>query len=286
MFLSEIFNLGNNSIQILGLNIPIDQLINIGYKCIKIFLILIMMVLSIKIGNKIINKWAEKQWKIKYSLNPGMSKTIAAILSSILKYFVYFVGIVAIITEFFNTISFTFAGIGGIALGFGAQSFIKDIVNGFLILFEGQYTVGEQIEIDTKSGVVESIELRITRIRDANGALHIIPNGTIIRVTNHSRGPKRILVDINIGNNENIDNVIDIINTVCCNFSKDNEDIEEKPEVIGVTEIGLNGIILRVVGKVKHSRQAQSETELRKRIKIEMDNKGIEIPYSKFKMLN
>ncbi|MHC1684971.1 MAG: mechanosensitive ion channel family protein [Clostridiaceae bacterium] len=288
MLLSNIFNIDVNDggIKIGNIPIPIAGLVTFGTKVLKAALIIFTMFILMKILWKVIDKWAEKQGNMRLSLDENMSKTVAVIMKSILRYFIYFVGIMAIFTEFFGTISVTMAGIGGVALGFGSQNLVKDIINGFFILFEGQYVVGDHIEVDTKIGVVESIELRVTRIRDFNGALHIIPNGSITRVTNHSKGPKRIQVDVNIAYSEDIERTIEVINGVCDNFAKDNEDIEEKPKVAGVTELGVNGVNIRIAGKAKPLTQWAQENELRKMIKLELDKANIEIPYSKFNVIS
>lgn len=285
MLLSKIFNfdVSNGVIKIGNIPIPIESIINFGQKILKVILIIFVMYIVMKILWKIIDKWSENQGNLRISLDENMSKTVAVIMKSVLRYFIYFIGLMSIFTEFFNTISVTLAGIGGVALGFGSQSLVKDIINGFFILFEGQYVVGDHIEIDTKIGIVESIELRVTRIRDFNGALHIIPNGSITRVTNHSKGPKRIQVDINIAYEEDIESAIEVINGVCDNFAMENEDIEEKPKVSGVTELGINGVNIRVVGKAKPLTQWAQENELRKLIKLELDKANITIPYSKLK---
>lgn len=288
MTLCSIFNFDMSSeiIKIGVFKIPLQNLINFGEKIVKVIFIILIMYLTVKIGWKILDKWAEKQGNLRLSFDENMSKTIAVILKSVLKYFVYFVGLVTIFTEFFGTISFTLAGIGGVALGFGSQNIVKDIINGFFILFEGQYVVGDHIEIDNKAGIVESIELRVTRIRDFNGALHIIPNGSITKVTNHSKGPKRIQVDINISYEEDIDKTIGVITDACEKFSKCNDNIEEKPKVVGVTELGASGVNIRVVGKVKPLTQWGQENELRRIIKLDLDESNIELPYAKANIIS
>lgn len=287
MLLSNIFDfdLSDGGIKIGNIPIPIQGFISFGEKILKAIFIILTMYVVMKVVWKLIDKWSEKQGNLRLSLDENMSKTIAVIMKSVLRYFIYFIGAMAIFTEFFGTISVTLAGMGGVALGFGAQNLVKDIINGFFILFEGQYVVGDHIEIDTKIGIVESIELRVTRIRDFNGALHIIPNGSITRVTNHSKGPKRIQVDINIAYSEDIERTMEVINGVCDIFAKDNEDIEEKPKVSGVTELGVNGVNIRVVGKAKPLTQWAQENELRKMIKLELDKANIEIPYSKINFI-
>ena len=166
-----------------------------------------------KIGNKLI----EKAVIIKKSkFRQKNSNTVAAILKSVLKYAVYFLGVTTILCIFFKNITLTFAGIGGVALGLGAQNLIKDVINGFFILFEDQYSVGDYITIEGESGVVESIELRITRIRDFR---HIIPNGSITNVTNRSRG-MRFVVEVDIAYEEDAYGAMDVLREACNEFKK------------------------------------------------------------------
>ena len=115
-------------------------------------------------------------------------------------------------------ISFTFASIGGIAVGLGAQSLIKDLINGFFILFENQFGVGDHVTLGNFNGIVKSIGIRTTVIRDFTGDIHSIPNGSIIGVTNHSRNDIRFIVDVNISYEEDIEKVIDVIKITCEDF--------------------------------------------------------------------
>ncbi|MFL0250111.1 mechanosensitive ion channel family protein [Clostridium neuense] len=260
------------------------------YITIKIILIFVIMYVAIKITNKLIDKTIKKQQQFRFSLDKKRSKTLGAILKSIVKYAIYFFGIIGILTQFFgskllSTVSLGIASVGGVAIGFGAQSLIKDIINGCFILLEDQFVVGDYVTIDDISGIVESIELRITKIRNFNGDLHIIPNSKITTITNHSKGPKTITVNVGIAYEESIDRAINVINSVCDKFSEKNEDIIEKPKVNGVTELTASGITIKVVGKVKNMKQWQNENELRKLIKEGLDYAKIEIPYNKVEII-
>ncbi|OFI05386.1 putative MscS family protein YkuT [Clostridium acetireducens DSM 10703] len=285
-FIKSNIDFNNETIRIGKLiNIKTEDIYIFTSKIIKIIFIIILMYLLIRISNHIINKFVEKQKKLKFSLDDKKSKTLGAILKSIVKYTVYFLGIVAIIQIFFGKIVLTFAGIGGVALGLGAQSLIKDVINGFFILLEDQFSVGEYIGIEDKSGIVESIELRVTKLRDFNGDLHIIPNGLITKVTNHSRGNMRVLVDVDIAYEEDVDNAINIISQVCSTFKEKNKDIKEGPNVLGISELKDCGVTIRVVAKAKPMTQWAIEMELRKEIKKQLDINNIEIPYPKIQII-
>ena len=256
---------------------------------IKIILIIALMKVIIRIANYTIDKIIKKHNESRFSNDAKRSKTIGALLKSIIRYTVYFFGIMIIINLVFGkdigNISITFASIGGVAIGFAGQNIVKDIINGYFILLENQYAVGEYVSIDNKDGIVESLELRVTKIRDFNGDLHIIPNSLITKVTNHSRGAIRISVDVNIAYEESIDRAIKVIESVCENFAIENDDIIEAPKVLGVTNFGANGTTIKVNGKVKPMTQWTNENELKRQIKVKLDEEDIMIPGSKIEII-
>lgn len=265
--------------------ISYDQLISLIELLLRVAGIIILMYLTIKVGSGIINRVVAKQKNLKFSLNEKKSKTVGAVLKSILRYAVYFFGIVGILTQFFGTISITFAGIGGAAIGFGAQSLIKDIINGFFILFEDQFAVGDYINIGDKAGIVESVELRVTKLRDFSGDLHIIPNGSIDKVTNHSRGNIRVMVDIDIDRDEDFDKVKNILSKVCEEFKIENKDMVDGPSVVGVSAVKENSLTVRIVGKSKPMKQWDCEVKLREEIKRALDKENISVPYMRRKLI-
>lgn len=265
--------------------ITMDQINGFFLKILNLLLIMVAMYLFIRIGTRIIDKSMKKQSKLKISLDEKKANTLAALLKSILRYTVYFFGIAAILTQIFGTISLTFASIGGVAIGFGAQNLVKDVINGFFILFEDQFAVGDYIHIGDKGGIVESIGLRLTKLKDFNGDINIIPNGLINQVTNHSRSDMRILVDVDVAYEEDIDRVIEVISEVCEKF-KDNENIVEGPKVLGVTSLKESGVTIRVFGRAKAMTQWECENSLRVEIKKALDKARIEIPYPRRKIIN
>lgn len=263
----------------------IEILVN---KSIKVILILFAMWIGIKIGDSIINKFVEKQVKskISFSMNEQKAITIASVLKSALKYGVYISGVSTIIIDNF-TISAQVLAVAGFAIGIGAQSLVKDLINGFFILFEDQYGVGDHITLGKHEGIVEGIGIRTTILRDFTGALHTITNGTVIDVTNHSRGDIRFVVDVEIAHEENVENTLKLIRSICHTFEEKNEeDLRGEINVLGVTALNAFGITIRVIGRAKPLSQWQMERELRKDIKLALDEAGIEIPYPKTQIVN
>ncbi len=244
------FDLSKGGIKIGDLPIESDSIYNFISVAIRIAIICGIMYLSIKIGNKIINRFVKKQRNLKFSLDDKKATTVGTVLNSILRYTVYFVGIFAIIEILFGRIGSIFAGLGGAAIGLGAKDLIKDVISGFFILFEDQFSVGDYITVEDKSGIVDTIELRVTKLRDFNGDLHIIPNGLINKVTNHAKNDIRFKIEINIAYEEDIEEVINKINKVCLKYGEERSDIiSQQPEVYGITALGDNGINIVVYGK-------------------------------------
>ena len=258
-------------------------------KVISIIVISIIMYFSIRIGNKIINKFVDRQVasKTSFSLEPQKALTIGEVLKSVLKYTVYIIGIGAMLYDILAKIPVALVSAGGFAIGLGAQSLVKDLINGFFILFEDQYGVGDHVTIGQFSGIVESIGIRTTVLRDFTGDLHLIPNGSVLEVTNHSRGNIRFIVDVEIAYEENVDTAIEVIKKTSNLFEEKHKDkLRSEIDVLGVLSLNASGVTIRVVGRAEPLSQWEMERELRKDIKIALDEAGIEIPYPKTAIIN
>lgn len=190
-------------------------------------------------------------------------------------------GIGIIISILFQGISFTFASISGIAVGLGAQSLIKDLINGFFILFENQFVVGDHVTIGAFNGTVKSIGIRATVITDFNGDVHSIPNGSITGVTNHSRNDIKFIVDVNISYEEDIKSIMEIMKITCDEFKNENEEyISEDLEVNGITVLGVSDVTIRITGKTKSIMQVKMENQLRIAIKLALDKNKVDMQLS------
>lgn len=283
---SDFINVSRKTLDILIRKVNIDSIIE---KIISIIFISIIMYFSIKIGNKIIQKFVDKQVasKMSFSLEPQKAITIGEVLKSVLKYTVYIVGIGSMLYDVLAKIPVAVVSAGGFAIGLGAQSLVKDLINGFFILFEDQYGVGDHVTIQEFTGIVESIGIRTTVLRDFTGDLHLIPNGAILEVTNHSRGDIRFIVDVEIAYEENIDEAISVIKKVNSVFEeKHKEKLRGEIEVLGVFSLNASGVTIRVIGRAVPLSQWEMERELRKDIKEALDKAGIEIPYPVTKVIN
>lgn len=174
------------------------------------------------------------------------------------------------------------AGVVGVAVGFGAQSLIKDYFNGFFLLLENQLRQGDVVEAGGKSGLVEEITLRYLRLRDYEGHVHFVPNGMITAVTNMSRGFAQALVDVGIAYREDVDAAIEVMREVGRQMRADASlapRILDDLEVAGVDRWGDSAVILRCRFKVMPLEQWGVRREFLRRLKRAFDDAGIEIPY-------
>ncbi|MEM9541632.1 MAG: mechanosensitive ion channel family protein [Cyanobacteria bacterium P01_E01_bin.42] len=207
-------------------------------------------------------------------------QTITPLVQSISKYLVYFGAIVLSLDTVGIDPAPILAGAGilGLAVGFGAQNLVNDIVSGFFILFENYYLVGDYIETNEISGYVESIELRTTRIRHHHGQVHILRNGDITSITNFSKEFVYAAVDIGVDYTANLDRVYEIAEAIGYQLKEEREDIIEVTQVEGIEEFGDIRIILHTKTKVKPGKHLQIQRILRKRYKEAFDLEGIYIP--------
>ena len=174
------------------------------------------------------------------------------------------------------------AGVLGIAIGFGAQSLVKDYFNGFFLLLENQVRQGDVVEVAGKSGLVEEMTLRYIRLRDYEGSVHYIPNGTIDSVTNRSRGFAFALLDIGVAYREDVDEVYAVMHEVAAGMRSDpelGEKIVEDLEIAGVDNWADSAVVIRCRFKVMPLEQWTVRRAFLYRLKKAFDAAGIEIPY-------
>lgn len=257
--------------------------LNLLGKLVFIVLIFIIIKIIVAIINKLIDRTIKLKGMSKLQITDSRRNTLTVILKKIVSYVIYFIGVV-ISLELFNintTSIIATAGVGGLAIGFGAQSLVKDIITGFFILLEDQYTIGDYIQIDSKEGIVEELGLRVTKVRDFTGELHIIPNSSINVVTNRTRGAMRALVKMSIAYEEDVDNAIRVMERVSKEISESVDNIVEGPTVLGISAMGPSDVVITAVAKTKPMEQWSVERMMRKAYKEAFEHEGIEIPYSK-----
>jgi moderate conductance mechanosensitive channel len=211
-------------------------------------------------------------------------KTLGNLLRRVALIFVLLISIMMILREVGMDIAPIIAGAGivGLAVGFGAQNLVRDIISGFFILMENQIRVGDIGIINGTGGLVEEINLRTIVIRDLEGTVHIFPNGTIETLSNRSKGWSRYVVDVGVAYKENVDDVMKVLNEIGDGLSKDESFgplILEPLQILGVDDFGDSEVTIKCMIKTLPLKQWDVGRELRRRIKNTFDEKGIEIPF-------
>lgn len=177
------------------------------------------------------------------------------------------------------------AGVAGVALGFGAQSLVRDTLSGFFILLENQFGVGDVVELQTTSqpvtGKVEDLTLRITTLRAFDGSLHVVPNGNIQVVSNRSRGWGRAIVDVRIAHDEDVETVREILEQLFEELGGDrsfSDPVREGPSVLGVETTSDFAQVVRVIADTRPSKRWDVERQLRERITRRLAERGVRLP--------
>jgi len=212
------------------------------------------------------------------------SDTMSSLLTKICLGIIVILALVTILPEFGINITALLAGLGviGIAVGFGAQTLIRDYLSGIFILLEDQYDVGDVVRVAGIAGLVEEVGLRRTVLRDLDGIVHSISNGEINTASNFTKGYSRVNLNISVAYGEDLDRVIKVINRVCTEMAGDpewNADFITTPQVLRVNDLGDSGIDIKILGDTKPIRQWAVTGELRLRLKRTFDAEGIEIPW-------
>ncbi len=247
-------------------------------RLISVLIIIVVSVILIRVSKIIIDKLLIKN---QASLTDRKRKTLSSILHSVTRYVIYFFMIYQILAVFINNMGsiLAVAGIGSVAIGLGAQGLVRDVLAGVFILFEDQYGIGDVITIKSQSGVVENIGLRTTRIRSADGNVHIIPNGSIDFVTNMSKDFNRAVVDLLVTHQADIPTVIDIINDEINIIYPQIKGLFSKPSVLGVQNQMESSITIRISADCEVGTNWQAERELRKRLITRLKKEGFALPY-------
>lgn len=207
------------------------------------------------------------------------ARTLTELLKTLIRYVLYFIALVLVLSEFQVDTTSLIAGAGvvGLALGVGAQSLIKDFITGFFIILEDQYAMGDYIVSGDQAGTVEEIGFRVTKLRDGKGVLHIIPNGSIVKVSNHTRGPMQAVVDIPVAQEADIDQVLKLLEQACSEV-KAMLEVVEGPKVLGIVELRAAEVVVRLTAKTIPLEQSKVETALRYKIKRLFAEAHIPIP--------
>jgi len=250
---------------------------SIGTGIIKLILAVLFYFIARAIGKRLIGRIFSKYLE-KKTMTAGRVYTLEKLSLNIFSYALMFIFLVIGFSIIGLPIASLLAGAGvvGLAVGFGAQGLVSDIVTGFFILLEKQMDVGEVVTIGNYNGVVEEVGLRTTQIRGFDGVLNFIPNRQITSISNYSRGNMRALVDIGISYKEDMDSAIKLLQEVCEHYAQNNERIVEGPNVLGVQALNSSDFTIRVIAQTKNGEQYAVERELRKAIKEALDSRQVD----------
>ena len=254
--------------------------ISLGKTVLRLIVIIVMSIIINRIGKRIIEQLFKEKRHSPILLSNRREQTLSRLLKNVLTYIISFIVIVMVLDEFGVPVSTLLAGAGvvGLAIGFGAQSLVKDIISGFFIIFEDQFSVGDYIMINSLEGTVEEIGLRTTKIESWTGEQHVIPNGDISIVTNYSIHNGISVVEVNVPYENDINEVERLLDEIISGLPNKYEEFVSIPEINGVTNLELSNFVIRVIAETLPGSQWAGERIIRKEVKDQLFNQGIEIP--------
>ena len=258
----------------------------IGEGVLKIIAILIITGLFIRIGKIAIRNFFKVRTRGPLRITERREATLMKLLENVLTYVVYFIAIMSILAALTIDVKAMLAGAGivGLAVGFGAQSLVKDIITGFFIIFEDQFSVGDYVRIGQFEGTVEEIGLRTTKIKSFTGEIHILPNGSIIEVTNFSLFNSVAVLDIGIAYEGDLEYAEKVLQEYLETTTEKYPELVKTPELLGVQQFGASEVILRIVAESLPMKHWYMGRQLRKDIMRVLDEHGVEIPFPRMVM--
>ena len=259
---------------------------NLLTKLIIIAIYVIVAFVVVRILNKVIEQFFKVNNRAMTKSNRAKrSKTLITLVQNVVGYLVWFITLTTVLSKFGISVESILAGAGvvGLAIGFGAQTLVKDVITGFFIIFENQFDVGDYVSIKNNSspiaeGTVKAIGLRSTRILSYTGELSIIPNGTMSEVTNFSVTNGVSVIDIPVSINEKIDDVEKKMNIFLKSIPKKYDIFIEPPEVLGVDTFNSYEVRIRVAGETLPGESFSGSRILRRELKEFLQAEGIEAP--------
>lgn len=258
-----------------------DVWVWIGQTVLRLVVIFIFAYVLRGIGNKMINVIFKDRKSIPVRITTNRrEQTLKNLLSSILSYSIVFIVILMVLDTFHVPIRTMLAGAGiaGLAIGFGAQNLVKDVIGGFFIVFEDHFSVGDYIEVKGIEGDVESIGLRSTKLRSFYGQQYVIPNGSIEIVTNYSVRNGFAMVEVNIPYEEDIVRLEEMVEKVLEELPEKHDLFVGTPEINGVQALELSNYVLRIRAETIPVMQWAGARIIRKEVKERLFEKGIKIP--------
>lgn len=251
--------------------------IGLADTALRIVLIIVLAQVAIRVTYKVIDRALLRQHKEsgenKFRVKPRRFVTVGKLLKNVTNIVLNFIMLMLIISELGYDLAPLIAGAGviGLAIGFGAQSLVKDVITGFFIVFEDQFAVGDVVQIATFKGTVEVIGLRTTRLRNWNGEVYAIPNGTITNVTNFSLADAQAVIDIPMAAARPLDEANHLVARSLEKVHEENAKVLSAPRILGVQAMTTGEYTLRIVVKCSPNAQAEVESLIRGEIKRAME---------------
>ncbi|MGH2656782.1 MAG: mechanosensitive ion channel family protein [Actinomycetota bacterium] len=275
---------------ILADHVPLDSrewLLSHGLRIVIVLAVAMLLLVLARLAVRRMHRRLEAADSTTQELGLQRAATLTQAVTYVVRIAVWTLTILVLLGEFDLNLGPLIAGAGivGVALGFGAQSLVRDFLSGFFILLEDQFGVGDVIDVTIAgqqvTGKVEKLNLRTTDVRAFDGTRHTIPNGNIMMVGNRSRGWARVIMDVSVAYTEDIDRVRGVLEELFHELRED-QDLQGSffsgPEVLGVEGVGDKDMVLRVTAEVRPTRKGSLERLLRQRIKERLDLRGIAVP--------
>lgn len=250
---------------------------------IEILLILLVSWIAVRLGKKFIKKVFLIRMRSPLSHSERRQRTISRLLQSVISYVVYFSAIIGILSSLNIKVAGLLAGAGivGLAIGFGAQSLVKDVITGFFIIFEDQFGVGDYIKINAAEGTVVEVGLRTTKINGATGEQFIIPNGAIGEVVNYSVNNSKIFIDLQMATDADFEKAEGVINKYLETLPKMHKELIAAPVFLGVQNVKGTEVTIRIAAETLPQQQYGVARTIRRDITKLFEENNIPMVYPK-----
>ncbi|MFX3645777.1 MAG: mechanosensitive ion channel family protein [Paenibacillus sp.] len=246
-----------------------DMWLNIMFSSIRIIIIFIITRIVIKVVYRIIDRSMERKQEGKIRVNPRRFVTVGELLKNATSITCNFIMILLLLSEINIQVGplLASAGVLGLAIGFGAQGLVKDVITGFFIILEDQFAVGDVIQTGTYKGTVEVIGLRTTKLVSWQGEVHIIPNGTIASVTNYSMSNSLAVVDIPMKADFSLDESVHLVKKSLVGIEERDLNIVKVPDVLGIQSMSTSEYVVRIVAECMPNSRASVERQIQGDVK-------------------
>ena len=251
----------------------------------RIIVILALAFLAIKATDRLLERW-KRQVEDLPPLDPKRQRTytLSSLIGSTVRYIVWPLAVIMVLSELNMDIGalLATAGIAGLAIGFGAQTLVRDVISGIFLLFDNTLRVGDLVRIGSEVGTVEEVNIRLIKVRKFDGELLMVPAGELRTFGNRSLTFSRIIVPVGLAYEQDIDSILPVMQRVADAWVEEQEPdilVDEEASVQAINEFGDSAVTARIIMRVKPGEQFEAERELRLRLKREFDRLGIEIPF-------